>query len=51
MGKNNKGMSIDIGIKRLSLLKDKGLISEEIFLDSKELLNQSEMEIITKKDI
>ena len=40
-----KGMSIDIGIKRLSNLKDKGLISEKIFYDSKELLLQSEMDI------
>ena len=38
-----KGMSIDIGIKRLSILKDKGLISEKIFNDSKELLIKSEM--------
>jgi len=38
-----KGMTIDIGIKRLSILKDKGLISDEIFSDSKELLLQSEM--------
>ena len=44
-----KGMSIDIGIKRLSNLKDKGLISDKIFYDSKELLVQSEMEIVTEK--
>ena len=44
-----KGMSIDIGIKRLSILKDKGLISDKIFYDSKELLLQSEMEIFNKK--
>ena len=44
-----KGMSIDIGVKRLSILKDKGLISEKIFSDSKELLLQSEMEISMKK--
>ena len=44
-----KGMSINIGIKRLSILKDKGLISEEIFNDSKELLLQSEMEIFMEK--
>ena len=49
MGKN-KGMSIDIGIKRLSILKDKGLISEKIFYDSKELLLQSEMEIVNTKN-
>ena len=40
-----KGMTIDIGIKRLSFLKDKGLISDQIFADSKELLFQSEMKI------
>tara|TARA_B100000886_G_C20132444_1_gene370495 strand:- start:215 stop:367 length:153 start_codon:yes stop_codon:yes gene_type:complete len=44
-----KGMPIDIGIKRLTILKDKGLISEQIFADSKELLLQSEMEILIKK--
>ena len=44
-----KGMPIDIGIKRLSNLKDKGLISEKIFYDSKELLLQSEMEIFNSK--
>ena len=43
-----KGMSIDIGIKRLSNLKDRGLISEKTFSDSKELLLQSEMEILKK---
>ena len=43
-----KGMSIDIGIKRLSILKDKGLISEKIFKDSKELLLKSELEIFMK---
>ena len=44
-----KGMPIDIGIKRLSILKDKGLITEKIFYDSKELLLQSEMEIFNTK--
>ena len=44
-----KGMSIDIGIKRLSILKEKGLISEDIFNDSKELLLKSEMEIFKEK--
>ena len=44
-----KGMPIDIGIKRLSILKDKGLISDQIFSDSKELLFQSEIEISMKK--
>ena len=45
-----KGMSIDIGIKRLSTLKHKGLISDKIFYDSRELLVQSEMEIVTEKN-
>ena len=31
---NKQEMPIEIGIKRLSLLKDKGLITEEIFSDS-----------------
>ena len=47
---DEKGMPIDIGIKRLSILKDKGLISDKIFLDSKELLIKSEMEIPTEKN-
>ena len=52
LNKMNKreGMPIDIGIKRLSLLKDKGLISDKTFSDSKELLLQSEMEISIKKN-
>ena len=44
-----KGMSIDSAIKRLSILKEKELISDEIFNDSKELLLKSEMEIFRKK--
>ena len=44
-----KGMSIDIGIKRLSILKEKGLISEDIFNDSEELLLKSEIEIPSKE--
>ena len=44
-----KGMSIDIGIKRLSILKDKGLISDKIFNDSKELILKSELEIFMDK--
>ena len=44
-----KGMPINIGIKRLSILRDKGLISDEIFAASKELLMQSEMKISRKK--
>ena len=47
---DEKGMPIDIGIKRLSILKDKGLITEKTFYDSKELLLQSEMEIVMKKN-
>ncbi len=42
-------MPIDIGIKRLSILKDKGLISDLIFADSKELLLQSELKVFNKK--
>ena len=45
-----KGMPINIGIKRLSKLKEKGLITEEIFLDAKELLFQSEMKIEINKE-
>ena len=45
-----KGMPIDIGIKRLTILKEKGLISDLVFADSKELLQQSEMKIFKKKD-
>ena len=42
---NDKGMPIEIGIKRLSFLKEKGLINEEIFSDAEELLLKSEMDI------
>ena len=48
MAKSSKGMSIEIGIKRLSLLKEKGLITEEIFSNSEELLIKSEMNISSK---
>ena len=41
-------MLIEIGIKRLSLLKEKGLITEEIFSDAEELLIKSEMDIYSK---
>ena len=44
-----KEMPLDIGIKRLTILKEKGLISDKIFFDSKELLLQSEMEIFMEK--
>ena len=47
----NKYNSIDIVIKRLSILKNKGLISDQIFSDSKELLFQSEMKVSKKKSI
>ncbi len=43
-------MPIDIGIKRLTFLKDKRLICDQIFADSKELLLQSEMKISSSKD-
>ena len=48
MAKNSKGMPIEIGIKRLSLLKKKGLITEEVFSDAEELLIKSEMNISSK---
>jgi len=44
-----KEISINVGIKRLSILNDKGLISDQIFEASKELLLQSEMKIFKKK--
>ena len=50
MAETKKGMSLDIGIKRLAFLKEKGLISDEILIDSKELLLKSEMEIPTTKE-
>ena len=48
MKSNNKGMPIEIGIKRLSLLKERGLINEEIFSDAEELLLKSEIDISKK---
>ncbi len=50
MAKSSKVMLIEIGIKRLSLLKDKrqGIITEEIFSDAEELLIKSEMDISSK---
>ena len=48
MSKSSKGMPIEIGIKLLSLLKEKGLITEEIFSDAQELLINSEMDISSK---
>ena len=40
-----KGITIEAGIKRLSLLRKKGLITEEEFSSAEELIFQSEMEI------
>ena len=37
-----------MGIKRLSLLKEKKLITEEIFSNAKELLSKIEMDISSK---
>ena len=48
MIEDKKGMPIEVGIKRLALLKDKGLINEEIFSDAEELLIQSEIDISSK---
>ena len=48
MARNSKEMPIKLGIKRLSLLKKKGLITEEIFSDAEELLIKSEMDISSK---
>ena len=48
MKKNSIGMPIEIGIKRLSLLKEKGLITEEIFSDAEDLLLKSEINISKK---
>ena len=48
MKTNNKAMPIEIGIKRLFLLKEKGLITDEIFSDAEELLLKSEMDISKK---
>ena len=46
---NSKGMPVEIGIKRLSFLKQKGLITEEIFSDAEELLLKSEIDISSKE--
>ncbi len=48
MAEKSKEMPIEIGIKRLSLLKKRGLITEEIFSDAEELLIKSEMDISSK---
>tara|TARA_B100000212_G_C27014471_1_gene380504 strand:+ start:111 stop:263 length:153 start_codon:yes stop_codon:yes gene_type:complete len=44
-----KGISIEAGVKRLSSLMKKGLITEEEFLSAEELIIQSEMEIPADK--
>ena len=41
-------MPIDVVIKPLSLLKEKGLITGEIFSDEEELLLKSEIDILKK---
>ena len=48
MRKYKKEMPIEIGIRRLSLLKEKGLITEEVFTDAEELMRKSEMDISAK---
>ena len=40
-----KGITIEAGVKRLSFLKKKGLITEEEFDSAEELIFQSEIEI------
>ena len=40
-----KGISIEAGVKRLSFLREKGLITEEEFSSAEELIFQSEIEI------
>ena len=49
MKKEKKGITIEAGIKRLSFLKKKGLISDEEFSSAEELIIQSEMEIPSEK--
>ena len=48
MTPKKKRMPLEIGVKRLSFLKEKGLITEEIFTDAEELLIKSEMDIPSK---
>ena len=47
MAKNSNGMPIEIGIKP-HLLKEKGLITEEIISNAEELLLKSEIDISKK---
>ena len=49
MKQNNNGISIKAGVNRLSVLKKKGLITEEEFSSAEELIIQSEMEIPPSK--
>ena len=48
MKNKKKEMPIEIGIKRLSSLKEKGLITEEVYTDSEELMRKSEMDVPLK---
>ena len=48
MRKYKKEMPIEKGIRRLSLLKEKGLITEEVYTDSEELMRKSEMDVPLK---
>ncbi len=49
MQQEKKGITIEAGVKRLSALMKKGLITEEEFLSAEELIKQSEMEIPSEK--
>tara|TARA_B100000900_G_scaffold334749_1_gene296128 strand:+ start:1611 stop:1763 length:153 start_codon:yes stop_codon:yes gene_type:complete len=49
MQQEKQGITIEAGVKRLSSLMKKGLITEEEFLSAEELIIQSEMEIPTDK--
>ncbi len=49
MQQQNTGITIEAGVKRLSALMKKGLITEEEFSSSEELIIQSEMEIPAEK--
>ena len=48
MRKYKKEMPIEIGIRRLCILKEKGLITEEVYIDAEELMRKSEMDIPVK---
>tara|TARA_Y100000589_G_scaffold278150_1_gene273521 strand:+ start:23 stop:187 length:165 start_codon:yes stop_codon:yes gene_type:complete len=49
MQQEKKGITIEAGVKRLSALREKGLITEEEFFSSEELIIQSEMELPSEK--